>query len=159
MFVLWGAAWAAEPQFPSVTLENLQDEVRVVPAGLPHARTVVILAFYQRQQPDAETWIAAVEAWGRSDVGLIEVPVVSGVWKALDAVVRAQMRSAIPDPTDRRRTYLYFGDPHTFLRPLGVADTERIVVLLVSQDGAVGWMGRGRATGTALRGLKDAVGP
>jgi hypothetical protein len=161
MWVWWAAAArAAEPQFPSVTLENLQDEVRVVPAALPHARTVVILAFYQRQQAEAETWIAAVEPWvhTQDDLGIIEIPVVSGVWKALNLVVEAELKSAIRDADDRRRTYLYFGEPGTFLGPLRVVGTDQILVVLVTREGGVRWMGRGPATGTALKGLKDAVG-
>lgn len=152
-------ARADEPRFPSVTLENLLDQERRVPDELAHPYTVVLLAFFRRQQPDADSWLVSLQSWSRqrADLGFIEIPVISGAWKLVPDVVKAELKSAIVDPADRGRTYLYFGEPDLFLAPLGVDDTDQIVVLLAARDGSVRWLARGPARPQTLADLRAEI--
>lgn len=154
-------AQAGEPRFPTVTLKNLLDQEQLIPTELPTPHTVIVLAFYQRQQTEVETWLPGLESWteARADVGLLEIPVVSGMWKVMETQVIGLMKAAITDPEDRRRTWPYFGDAERFVTPLGLDNTDQIVVALVTRDGRVSWLGRGPATPGALAALQQAVLP
>lgn len=162
MVVLLGGlvcAHAEEPKFPTVTLENLLDQRQVIPDQLPTKYTVIVLAFFQRQQAEVDTWLPSLEAWTASqpDVAVMEIPVVSGVWRSMNTQVLGLMKAGITDPEDRRRIWPFFGEAERFLAPLGLTDTEQIVVALVTADGRVAWLGRGRATRDALAELRAAA--
>jgi hypothetical protein len=155
---LLGAA-AGEPRFPEVVTHDLLDEERTLPQDLPERYTVVLIAFFHRQQGDVDTWLPTLRRLegARPDLGLVEIPVVSGVWKAMDDQVQAWMKAGIPDPADRRGTLPYYGDPDRFLDPLGLDGTDQIVVTVVSRDGRVWWLARGPATPEKVRALRVAL--
>ena len=156
--LLVGTVAAVEPRFPEVVTRDLLDAERTLPADLPAERTLVVVAFFRQQQSEVDTWLPALrDAVRTHGVGLVEVPVVSGVWSTLEDQVTNAMKASIPEEADRRATPPYFGDPEPFLDALGLPGTDEIAVALVARDGRVLWMARGPETPESVRALRAAL--
>jgi hypothetical protein len=127
--------------FPAVTGRDLAGREYRLPADLPAALTVAILAFRQWQQSQVDAWIAALVAAG--------VPGTPRGAHGLASVV-VGMASSIRDPDILARTITVYGHVDRFCAPLGIVDTGDVSVRVVAPTGAVHWGTTGPVTAPAI---------
>ncbi|MBA4028110.1 MAG: hypothetical protein C0475_03040 [Planctomyces sp.] len=154
------APGAAGPVFPTVRGENLNKRPFELPAGFDAPYSVVMVAFYQRQQEDVNTWLptAAELAKDHANVEYYELPTISAQWGLVRGWVDGGMRSGIPAFAARERTITLYTDTAEFRRIAGIDDPERIWVGLVDRAGVIHWSARGTMNADSERGLRTAVG-
>lgn len=136
-------------RFVPVQGRTLDGTVVELPSQLPAARTVVVLAFRQRQQGDVDRWIDLAVALGVPasplDVArpmataVIEVPVLGRRYLGARRFIDGGMAASIRDPAVLARTITVYTDPAAFRRRCGVPTAEEVTVLLVGRDGVVTW--------------------
>jgi hypothetical protein len=145
--------------FPAVTGRDLAGREYRLPADLPAALTVAILAFRQWQQSQVDAWIAALVAAGvpgtpRGAHGLasvvVEIPVLPGRYSPARRFIDGGMASSIRDPDILARTITVYGHVDRFCAPLGIVDTGDVSVRVVAPTGAVHWGTTGPVTAPAI---------
>lgn len=138
----------AQSVFPPVTGRALIGEAFTVPVDLEKPGTLIIVAFYQDQQPDVDTWIPAMEALEteRSDFAFYEFPTISKLNPFVRWFIYRGMRSGIKAERARARTVTLHIDKAPFKEELGIEDEDRIYAFLVDPDGSVLWRESGRYT-------------
>jgi hypothetical protein len=120
-----------------------------LPADLPGAVTLVIVAFRQRQQADVDRWIDLAVALGvpPSPYGaarpmaraVVEVPVLGRRYLAARRVIDGGMAAGIADPVALARTITVYTDPAAFRRACGLTTADEVAALLTRRDGTVTW--------------------
>jgi len=140
-----------------------------LPSQLPATRTVVVLAFRQRQQRDVDQWIELAVAVGvpgsplgvsaPMETAVVEVPVLGRRYRGARRFIDGGMAASIRDPAVLARTITVYTDPAAFRRRCGVPTAEEVTVLLVGRDGVVSWHRTGRPQPGDREALADALGP
>lgn len=167
-------------RFAPLRTRALDGTERVLPAGLPAQRTLVLLAYRQRHQRDVDEWIALAVALGvpatprgaveAMTTAVIEVPFLAGVWRPARRLIDGGMAQGIADPDVLARTLTAYGAPlrHRRVCGLDAADTHggdgraEVEALVVERSGQVLWRASGRPTTTSPpgpTGLRDALRP
>lgn len=146
--------------FPSVTGRNLEGRELRLPTDLAGERNVVIVAFRQRQQRDVNTWIPALKALQREDLGLeiYEIPTLGRGWIPLRGWIDGGMASGITDRETREATVTVYLAKGPFKEALGIRGEGEIELLLMGRDGVVQYRARGAYGDQALQGLRRALG-
>ena len=134
-------------EFPRVRGRSLAGLEVTLPDDLPAARTLVLLAFQQRQQGCVDRWIARAESEGIPgsplDVGpsdetcVLEVPVLSTRWKLGRGFIDGGMASSIRVPRVLARTITVYTDVSAFQRVLGIPDSNAVQAGVVTPAGDV----------------------
>jgi hypothetical protein len=152
------AGWTG-PVFPEVSGDNLNGRAFVMPRDFDGQYNVVMVAFFQRQQYDVNTWLADAERLSRdhANVEYYELPVISGAWAPAKAWVDGGMRSGIPDIAQRERTITVFTDTEKFRSLAGIEGSDRIWTGVMDKEGRVYWSTRGPATPETLAELRSVV--
>lgn len=147
------------PVFPAVRGENLNKRPFELPEGFDAPYNVVMVAFFQRQQDDVNTWLPAAESIAKdhANVEYYELPTISAQWGLVRGWVDGGMRSGIPAFAARERTITLYTDTAQFRKIAGIEDPERIWVGLVDRAGVIHWSARGTMTAESERGLRTAV--
>jgi hypothetical protein len=142
-------AGAQAPRLVPVAGRALDGTLLELPAQLPARRTVVVLAFRQRQQQDVDRWIDLVVALGvpASPLGaaaplataVVEVPVLGRRYLGARRFIDGGMAASIADPAVLARTITVYTDPAAFRRRCRVPTAEEVTALLVDRDGVATW--------------------
>lgn len=127
----------------------LDGTVVELPAQLPGRRTVVVLAFRQRQQRDVDRWIDLAVALGvpgsplgvagPMETAVVEVPVLGRRYLGARRFIDGGMAVSIADPAVLARTITVYTDAAAFRRRCQVPTAEEVTALLVDRDGVVTW--------------------
>lgn len=144
------------PRLPQLTTRDLNGLRRTLPNG----RLNVLLIAHQRWQLlEADTWIPALDALERSyqNVSYFELPVVGRTRSSGRRSLHFVWRQGRSDRQVRARTLAVHVDTAGFRDPLGVADEERLSVVLVDGDGLVLWRGSGPHSPSAAASLRAAI--
>ncbi|MGI9117427.1 MAG: hypothetical protein ACR2JV_07310, partial [Gaiellales bacterium] len=139
-----------------------------LPAELPARRTLVLLAFRQRQQAQVDRWTArAVAELGipATTLGLaadaptavIEVPCLGRRWRPARRVIDGGMASSIADPAILARTVTVYADVGAILRALGATGPALVQARVVERSGAVCAAGSGEPEGAGWQAIADAL--
>lgn len=120
-----------------------------LPSGLPGRRTVVVLAFRQRQQRDVDLWIDLAVELGVPptplglerplETAVIEVPVLGRRYRTARRLIDGGMATGIGDPAVLARTITVYTDVAAFRRACGVPTEEEVTVFLADRAGSVHW--------------------
>ncbi len=147
------------PTFPEVSGDNLNGRNIVIPSGLDAPFNILMVAFYQRQQPDVDTWIPAARdiAADHANVEYYELPTISGSWGLVRGWIDGGMRSGIPAFSARERTVTVYTDTEKFRTLAGIDNPARIWVGVVDREGRVYWSARGPADEASLVELRRVV--
>jgi len=147
------------PTFPHVTGENLNGRRFDIPSQLDAPFNILLVAFYQRQQEDVNTWLDAARemAVAHANVEYYELPTIKSSWGLVRNWIDGGMRSGIPDLGSRERTITLYTDTAKFRELTGIDSPDQIWVGLVDREGRVYWSARGRATEDSLGHLRHAV--
>lgn len=134
-------------EFPRVRGRSLAGLEVTLPEDLPAARTLVLLAFQQRQQGCVDRWIARAEADGipgspldagpAEETCVVEVPVLSTRWKLGRGFIDGGMASSIRVPRVLARTITVYTDVSAFQRVLGIPDSNAVQACVVNPEGGV----------------------
>ncbi len=155
-------------RFPDVTGRSLLgDEVRL-PAGLPAERTLVLLAFRQRQQGQVDRWIdravrdlgvpaSPLEAGFDGARAVIEVPCLGRRWRPARGLIDGGMASSIAQPPILARTITVYGDVGRILRAIGAASVDSVQARVVGRDGAILAAAEGEPEGAGWGSVADVL--
>lgn len=134
-------------RFPELSGVTLLGEPMRLPGGLPAERTLVLLAFRQRQQGQVDRWIArAVAELGVAptprgpaapETAVVEVPCLSRRWRPARRLIDGGMASSIGDPDVLARTVTVYGDVAAVLRGIGADGPDAVQARVVRRDGSV----------------------
>lgn len=149
----------AAPTFPSVKGESLNRRSFEIPEGLDAPYNILLVAFFQRQQDDVNTWLGTCKdvVADHANVEYYELPTISSGWGMARGWVDGGMRSGIPAFAARERTVTIYTDTVKFRELAGIDDPQRIWVGIVDRQGRVYWSARGPASAEMLRDLRDVV--
>jgi hypothetical protein len=138
-----------------------------LPAQLPGRRTVVVLAFRQRQQQDVDRWIdlavalgvpaSPLDVAGPMESAVIEVPVLGRRYLGARRFIDGGMAASIADPSVLARTITVYTDPSSFRRRCGVLTADEVTALLVGRDGVATWHRTGPPVPGDRESLADAL--
>ncbi|MEM9989813.1 MAG: hypothetical protein AAF723_09880, partial [Pseudomonadota bacterium] len=97
-------AGASERVFPTLTAKDLNKREVTLPRGLPSDPSIVMLAFYRKQQDDLNTWINGMNLKAEDAPPWVELPVVGWHNRLFSRYIDNGMRSGITATEDRART-------------------------------------------------------
>jgi hypothetical protein len=140
-----------------------------LPRGLPAERTLVVLAFRQRQQADVDRWIDLAVALGVPGshhgaseprlTAVVEVPVLGRRYLPARRFIDGGMVTAIRDPAVLARTITVYTDPAAYRRRCGVATADQVTAMLVDREGTASFQAIGPPTPASAQELIGALGP
>lgn len=122
-------------QFPEVSGKNLLGQSFVLPGDFGSPVNIVLLAFYQEQQYQVDTWQPFLATL--PDVTVYELPVVGNFPWYQRMMLDYWMRTGIPDRDVQARTITLYIDRKGFIEALGLPDTSTIYTLVVDRQGMV----------------------
>lgn len=149
----------AAPTFPTVSGDNLNRRTVEFPAGMDAPYAVLMVAFFQRQQDDVNTWLPTAKtiAADHANVEYYELPTIASTWGTMKWWVDGGMRSGIPEFGARERTVTLYTDTAKFRSLAGIDDPTKIWTGVVDRQGKVYWSARGPATDEMLTQLRQVV--
>lgn len=147
---------AADARFPTLTAEDLNGRSLTIPAQFPGAKTIVFIAYKQRQQAVINAWIDALGLDPSRGAEFVELPVVGGAARAMRPIIDNGMRSGITDTAMRARTITIYQNASVVNDPLGFAGRDTIRVLVVDRDGRVIWSTSGNVTSAGVKAVQSA---
>ncbi|WP_075061870.1 hypothetical protein [Ornatilinea apprima] len=132
-------------RFPKVSGANLLRQKKHLPEDFEGLMNVVLIAFWQSQQSDVDTWLPPLERWEKTCPGLehYELPTISSRGRLAQFWIDEGMRMGIPDPQTRAHTITLYLEKAAFRRALEIESEDEITVLLLDGQGEVIWRGRG----------------
>lgn len=147
------------PTFPTTKGQNLNERAFDIPAGLDAPLNILLVAFYQNQQKDVDTWVQTAKdlAADHANIEYYELPVLSSSWGVVRGWIDGGMRRGIPAFSARERTITIYTDTDAFRSLAGIDDPSRIWVGLVDRQGRVSWSARGPATSESLESLRSTA--
>lgn len=147
------------PTFPETKGDNLNGRTIEIPRGLDAPYNILLVAFYEKQQADVDTWLGAAReiAADHANVEYYELPTIRGTVQLARWWVDGGMRAGIPAFSARERTVTIYTDTEKFRALAGIDSPDQIWVGLVDRDGRIYFTARGPATAEALQSLRAAV--
>jgi hypothetical protein len=134
-------------EFPRVEGRSLAGAEIILPADLPAARTLALVAFQQRHQGGVDRWIARAEANGvpgspvdmasGDQTCVIEIPVLSTRWKVGRGFIDGGMASSIRIPRVLARTITVYTNVSAFQKLLGIPGSDDVQACVVTPAGEV----------------------
>lgn len=148
-------------RFPEVSGANLLRQKMHLPKDFEGRMNVVLIAFWQAQQSEVDSWLPLLERLEQTCPGLAhyELPTISDRGRVAQWWIDEGMRMGIPDPQTRAHTITLYLEKAAFRRALEIESESEITVLLVDRQGDVVWRGRGAwdaAQGEALQAQIEA---
>lgn len=151
-------AAGAEFTFPEVTGRNLHGQEVPFPAICTQGTdTVVIVAFFQEQQPLVDTWLPKLAALGesRKNFSYYELPTIKKVNRLLRWTIYKGMRAGITNADARSRTVTLHIDKEPFKKQLGIQTENDVFIYLLDERGQVKWRSQGTFSETKMQALKN----
>lgn len=134
-------------EFPQVMGRSLAGNDVQLPADLPAARTLAVLAFQQWQQASVDRWIARAEAAGvpgspldmeaDDETCVVEIPVLSTRWKLGRSFIDGGMAASIRIPRVLARTITVYTNVSAFQKVIGISGSDVVQACVVTTEGEV----------------------
>lgn len=155
-------------QLPELNTRTLQGVAKTLPADLPAQRTLVVVAFQQRQQRDVDQWLAVAEKHGwLTDLtqaqeqlpayAAIEIPCLSRRWEPVRRFIDGGMSTGIGVPVVLARTWTAYTDVKRVQRALDLRNGDQVWAGAVSRDGQVLAHSMGLPTPTTVTTLTTGM--
>lgn len=154
-------ASGAENTFPNVSGRNLHGDDVTFPGICSQTNdTVVIVAFFQEQQPLVDTWLPQLAklSSNRQNLRYYELPTIKKMNRLLRWTIYKGMRSGIQDSGARSRTVTLHIDKTPFKTQLGIKTEQDIFVFLLDEQGRVKWQTKGTFSDSKMQELKNNLG-
>ncbi|HZE05160.1 MAG TPA: SRPBCC family protein [Solirubrobacteraceae bacterium] len=132
-----------------------------LPAELPAARNLLLVAFRREQQELIDGWLpwALKREGGEAGIAVFEVPVLSARYSPARWFIDGGMTRGIPDAAARARTITVYTDVAAVVDNLGLAGTNTIAAVVVEPSGRIIALETGAFTRTKARRLTEALEP
>lgn len=146
-------------QFPTVSGSNLEGRKYALPADFDGDYNVVVLAYWQRQQLEVNTWLPVLAQFADEYAGLAyyELPTLRRYNPVMRWWIDTGMKSGIPDRGARERTITLYLDVAAFNGALGVPSQDNIHTFVVDRAGQVHWHAEGVADADKIADLRAAL--
>jgi len=150
-----GFAQGVGMRFPQVEGRNLEGRELRLPDDFGD-RTVVLVAFKQRQQRDVNTWLPLLDSLRAVDPALevYEIPTLSNGWTPLRWWIDGGMSRGIKDRAVREATVTLYINKRPFKDALEIASDDSIHVLVLDAARRVAWRTAGPATAAGKAELR-----
>ena len=127
--------------FPGIEARNLEGRVFKLPADFEADWNVVLIAFQQWHQNLVDSWMPFLGQLQASYPALCvyEMPTISNLYSLARPFIDGGMAAAIRSKQVRERTLTVYTNLANVVRPLQIASTETITLVLVDRAGRVGW--------------------
>jgi hypothetical protein len=131
-------AVAAEAQImPPIKASTLSKKPVNWPSQLPAERTVIIIGFSQKQQPDIDTWINGLKLKEPGAPAWFEVPLINNPGGIVRWFIDSGMRRGIPSAYDQDHVVTVYTNKKALMRTMGLPNEATIYTLVVSRSGAI----------------------
>lgn len=132
------ASSAIAGQFPTITAENLNKVEMTLPQDFGARRSIVMIAYTQKQQDDVNTWLPFLNQMAKkSGVKYYETPVISSGYKLMSGFIDNGMRSGITSKSTRAKTITLYTNVSKFNRAVGVSGKGSIHAVVLDRNGKV----------------------
>jgi hypothetical protein len=150
---------STKPLFPNVEVSDLQGKSYRLPLEFRQEQTLLLIAFTGDQQSQVDTWLANFDGLVAKSPNLdfIEMPTIESSSAPFRAFVNNGMRSGIPDPVARARTWTLYTNRDDFLSHLQIKQMNQVYALLVERSGEILWMESGVSTPEKIASLLGAI--
>lgn len=153
------AAQSAPPVFPTVSSYTLARTRITLPADLHSDRNLLLLSFKPDQQPDVNSWNAAIDPWRGAAPSLAvynclvspRSNMLSRWWQ------NSSLRSDLPDAKRWSTTVPLYVDKDGFRKTLDIASEKQVVVLLTDRQGHVLARATGAPTEQSLAAIRSGL--
>jgi hypothetical protein len=156
------AATAQAPMvtFPDVTGRNLEGRTLRLPADFEGDRSIVLVAFRQRQQREVDSWMPELNALRAADpdLAVYEIPTLSSGWTPLRGWIDGGMARGIKSQAVREVTVTLYINKGPFKDALAINSEATIHLLLLDREGRVTFRTTGPATPEGIAALRRALG-
>lgn len=125
-------------RLPTLTAKRLDQQLVVLPHGLPAERTLALVAFQGSQRGEVESWIKGLQLETDPTIPWFKMPVFNdpGSESARNDI-ESQMLARHPAGKDASRLIPVFTDRQAFIRAAGLSGTEHAWVLVLDRQGKV----------------------
>lgn len=157
---LMGPVIQAADRFPSVSGRDLHGNEVAFPAAFEsHRCTLVIVAYFQKQQEIIDPWLPDLAQLSDefSGFAFYELPTIRRMNFIMRRIIHRGMRSGIPSAAARSRTVTLHLDKGPFNEALGVRDENAVYFFLVDAKGRIHWRATGERTEETLTELRRQV--
>lgn len=153
-------AQGATVTFPDVTGRNLEGRTLRLPRDFEGERTVVLVAFRQRQQREVDSWMPELNARRAADptLAVYEIPTLASGWTPLRGWIDGGMARGIKSQAVREVTVTLYINKGPFKDALAITSEAAIHVLLLDREGRVLFRTTGPATPDGIAALRRALG-
>jgi hypothetical protein len=122
---------------PPIKAADLNKKPVSWPAGLPAARTILLIAFERKQQAQIDTWVAGLRLKAPGAPAWFEVPMIKDPGRFIRGFIDGGMRRGIPSPADRARVVTVYGDKKALLKSMGIASEAVVHAVVVERSGRI----------------------
>lgn len=125
-------------RLPTLTAKRLDQQLVVLPHGLPAERTLALVAFQSSQRGEIESWIKGLRLETDPTIPWFKMPVFNdpGSESARNDI-ESQMLARHPAGKDPSRLIPVFTDRQAFIRAAGLTGTDHAWVLVLDRQGKV----------------------
>jgi hypothetical protein len=131
------AALASAQVLPPVKATNLNKQPVSWPAGLPAARTILLVAFDRKQQAQIDGWVAGMKLKAPGSPAWFEVPLIKDPGGFIRGFIDGGMRRGIPNVEDRAHVVTLYGDKKKLMASMGLTSDAVVHVLIVERSGRI----------------------
>lgn len=142
-------------KFPELKACTLAGNDICFPGDLRGKKALIVIAFKQGAQSQADTWYDAyVKSFKDKGYLFYEIPMISGGWKWMSGWIDSGMRSGVP-VYKHPNVSTYYGPLDSYLTAFDVKDRSLVYVFTLNEEGII----YGRVTGAASESKVNALLP
>ena len=125
-------------KLPTLTAKRLDQQLVILPHGLPAERTLALVAFRSSQRAEVESWIKGLGLDHDPSIPWFKMPVLNDPGNEVArSDIEKKLLARLPAQIDRSRLVPVFTDREAFVRAAGLPGTEHAWVLVLNRDGQV----------------------
>lgn len=144
---------------PSIKTETLSERAVTLPQDLPGEKTLVFVAFDQKQQKEVDSWVAGMQL-NKSTLAWIEIPLIEPKNRLMRSFIQGGMRRGITDEVSRDRTITVFAEVEPMLKAMGLPnDVTSIFTLVITRTGQVLAQAKGPYSAEKAAVVNNALKP
>jgi hypothetical protein len=134
---LLSAGPASAQTLPPIKAADLNKKPVSWPAGLPAARTILLIAFDRKQQAQIDGWVAGMRLKAPGAPAWFEVPMIKDPGRFIRGFIDGGMRRGIPSTADRAHVVTVYGDKKALLRSMMITNETVVHALVVERSGRI----------------------
>jgi hypothetical protein len=122
---------------PPIKAATLNKQPISWPAGLPAARTILMIAFDRKQQSQIDGWVVGLQLKAANAPSWFEVPLIKNPGRLVRTFIDSGMRRGIPITADRAHVVTVYGDKKRLMAAMGISNEAVIHIIVVERSGRI----------------------